>query len=522
MLGNLFNLNDPLAKTALFGNPNHNSAAVMIDDSTSWLLHPVWRTANNNEWYGQGRQGLLNQVRYDSSDKPTADYPVNVPKTAPKFPSSGIPWMVPHSDFFTSTNMNPEWSFLGYTDASTWSLNEHPGWLTLSPRGRGFNTVIKNDGEHNYSLITRVAFGAKAAGDQAGLWIFNGNQTLFAKLYSSADSAGNKIVAFSYESRFYKVNSPTSGADTTVWLKLVRNEHVLTGYCGSDDSNWVQVGDTINVTDMDGLQPNYNSWTGNRQGLFVQGSPAAFDMYIYRDAYTPIAAETPANQYGTVPSISTSGPSVLDSIDDGDWALYAGVEFGNSDYTKEPDSLFVTASSVGAGGFIEVFLDSLDSGTLIARCNISNTGSWSTFAAFGAKVLVPVSDNHDLYLKFWGNGGAGEIYRLQSIAFKGNPRPTSVRESRKGQLPKRFKLEQNYPNPFNPTTVIGYQLPAVSYVSLRVYDVLGREVATLVNGRQSAGYYNITFDAVNLPSGVYFYKIVAEKFSSVKKLVLVK
>lgn len=517
-----FNTADRLQSGALFQNPNHSSAAVMINDSTSWVVHPLWRSANGNEWYGQGRQGLLNQVRYDTSGRPIADYPDNVPRTTPKLSSSGIPWMVPHSDFFNSDKLNPEWSFLGYTALNTYSLTARPGWLTLSPRGREFNTVVKNDGEHNYSLMTKVDFSPQAASDQAGLWIFNGNQNLFAKLYGSVDSAGNRIVAFSYESRYYKVNDPSAAVDSVLWLKLVRTEHVLTGYCSSNDSDWVQVGDTINVADMDGLQPNYNSWTGNRQGLFVQGSTAAFDFYIYRDAYTPIAAECPANQYGTVPSISTTGPSMLDSINDGDWALYAGVEFGNSEYAREADSLFVTASCVGAGGFIDVFIDSLDTGTPIAECNISSTGSWSTFATFGAKVTVPVSGNHDLYMRFWGNGGTGEVFRLQSFVFKGNPRPTAVREPGTGHLPKRFEMGQNYPNPFNPTTVIRYQLSVLSHVTLKIYDVLGREVATLVDAKQSPGVHEVSFDASTYSSGVYFCRLEAGGVSLERKMVLLK
>lgn len=517
-----FNSSDPLASSSLFVNPNHCSAVATGNDSTCWVLTPGWKTANNNEWWGQGRQGQLCQVLYDASGMPTANYPDNVPIAAGKLPSSGIPWMVPHSDFFDSNELNPEWSFLGYTASSTYSLTARPGWLTLSPRGRKFNTIIKNDGEHNYSLITRLGFNPQSVSDEAGIWIFNGNQTLFGKLYSSVDSAGNKIVAFSYESRYYKINDPGGAGDSILWLKLVRNEHVLTGYCSSNDSGWVQVGDTINVADMDGLQPNYNSWTGNRQGLFVQGIPAAFDFYIYRDAYTPIAAECPANQYGTVPSISTSGPSTLDSINDGDWALYAGVEFGNSEYAKEPDSLFVTASCVGAGGFVEVFLDSLDTGTPIAECNISNTGSWNTFATFGAKVTAPVSGNHDLYLRFWGNGGAGEIFRLESMVFKGNPRPAAVREPGTGQLPKSFELGQNFPNPFNPTTAISYKLSALSSVTLKVYDVLGRKVETLVDTRENAGNHFVTFNGDKLASGVYFYTLEAGGVTLRKKMVLIK
>ena len=83
-------------------------------------------------------------------------------------------------------------------------------------------------------------------------------------------------------------------------------------------------------------------------------------------------------------------------------------------------------------------------------------------------------------------------------------------------------MEQNYPNPFNPTTVIRYTLPEASVVTLKVFDVLGREVSTLVHGRQTAGNYNIPFDARALPTGVYFYRLTAGGFSDTKKLMLVK
>jgi hypothetical protein len=85
-----------------------------------------------------------------------------------------------------------------------------------------------------------------------------------------------------------------------------------------------------------------------------------------------------------------------------------------------------------------------------------------------------------------------------------------------------FRLAQNYPNPFNPTTTIAYQLPVGSQVSLKIYDVLGREVATLVNTRQSAGYYTFTLNASNLATGIYFYRLQAGNFVSTKKMMLVK
>jgi len=112
-------------------------------------------------------------------------------------------------------------------------------------------------------------------------------------------------------------------------------------------------------------------------------------------------------------------------------------------------------------------------------------------------------------------------YRLKQIDFDGQFEYSNIIEVDAG-LPKVFALEQNYPNPFNPTTVISYQLPVASEVSLKVYDVLGREVMTLVNGRQEAGAYNFTLNAASLSSGVYFYRLQSGNFVSTKKMMLVK
>lgn len=97
---------------------------------------------------------------------------------------------------------------------------------------------------------------------------------------------------------------------------------------------------------------------------------------------------------------------------------------------------------------------------------------------------------------------------------------TSVEEN--GTVPTVFNLDQNYPNPFNPTTIISYSLPEAASVSLKVFDVLGREVQTLVNDVKNAGTYTVEFNANNLPSGVYIYRIETPNYSSVKKMLLIK
>lgn len=89
-------------------------------------------------------------------------------------------------------------------------------------------------------------------------------------------------------------------------------------------------------------------------------------------------------------------------------------------------------------------------------------------------------------------------------------------------LPQEFGLNYNYPNPFNPATKILYSLPELSFVTLRVYDVLGKEVTTLVNEEKPSGSYEVEFDGANLSSGVYYYRLKAGDFVETKKMILIK
>jgi len=90
------------------------------------------------------------------------------------------------------------------------------------------------------------------------------------------------------------------------------------------------------------------------------------------------------------------------------------------------------------------------------------------------------------------------------------------------EIPKNYSLSQNYPNPFNPVTKINYALPKDGFVKIKIYDVLSREVATLVSEVKQAGYYSVDFDATNYTSGIYFYKLEAGTFSEIRKMMLVK
>ncbi len=114
--------------------------------------------------------------------------------------------------------------------------------------------------------------------------------------------------------------------------------------------------------------------------------------------------------------------------------------------------------------------------------------------------------------------GIGTGYDIATIKYS----TLTALESISSNIPDGFKLAQNYPNPFNPGTVIGFQLATVSQTTLKVYDVLGKEVAVLVNDKLAAGEYEVTFDGSTLAGGMYFYRLTAGEFSNTKKLLLIK
>ncbi|MCW9065142.1 MAG: T9SS type A sorting domain-containing protein [Ignavibacteriaceae bacterium] len=115
----------------------------------------------------------------------------------------------------------------------------------------------------------------------------------------------------------------------------------------------------------------------------------------------------------------------------------------------------------------------------------------------------------------------GNHVDLEGDAFIEIGGPAAV-ETISNEIPTEYSLEQNYPNPFNPSTKIEYRIPEVSFVLLKVYDILGNEVATIVNQEQAAGVYRADFSGINLTSGTYFYKIQVGSFIETKKMILIK
>lgn len=165
-----------------------------------------------------------------------------------------------------------------------------------------------------------------------------------------------------------------------------------------------------------------------------------------------------------------------------------------------------------------------NSGFDVERADLNNAGNWSKIANVSGK---GTSENVNFYSFTDKNVNSGKYnYRLKQIDYNGNYEYFNLSNEVNIGVPVNYNLSQNYPNPFNPTTKINYELAFDSKVSLTVFDVSGKEVGSLVNATQPAGYYSVNFNGSSLSSGMYFYKISVDgngnNFSAVKKMILVK
>lgn len=190
-------------------------------------------------------------------------------------------------------------------------------------------------------------------------------------------------------------------------------------------------------------------------------------------------------------------------------------EWGNSIEITPDNGYIMTGMTETYGpGFWDVWVVRTDS--------LGDTLWTKTFGDLTIDVGYSINKTFDNGYVIGGYGGSyvsntydGYIMRL------GPEKPVTV-EDNENDLPNEYRLYQNYPNPFNPTTTVGYTIPISGFVQLKVYNVLGQEVAMLVNQSQAVGKYSTQFDASNLPSGVYFYKLESGDFVKVNKMLLLR
>jgi hypothetical protein len=143
----------------------------------------------------------------------------------------------------------------------------------------------------------------------------------------------------------------------------------------------------------------------------------------------------------------------------------------------------------------------------------SNAGTAWTTAFTGTNALLDIDvSTPNCCPVGWAVGAGGTILGMGLVGISGN----------NNEVPHEYNLMQNYPNPFNPVTNISFSIPKAGHVELKIYDVLGREAATIVNEFKQAGNYTVNFNASSFSSGVYFYTIKSGDFTGTKKMVLVK
>jgi hypothetical protein len=141
--------------------------------------------------------------------------------------------------------------------------------------------------------------------------------------------------------------------------------------------------------------------------------------------------------------------------------------------------------------------------------------------AYGPYTFNCKVTDHKVYFKFIVGGNLTSMF-LDSVTVIDRNAPTAV-EVETSQRIDQYQLNQNYPNPFNPATRISYQLHKSSHIHLAVYDLLGKEIAVLASGKHEAGYYEVSWDATNVASGVYFYRLMSDdNFTQMRKLILLK
>jgi len=400
-LGEFF---QPITATNVgFRRPNHMSAPLQLADGTWWTIAQSYEKYDGDDWSGKGRQTSLYQVIWEG-DRPWGIAPTSQPLLIPNLPHSGISWRSVQSDDFDGENLSPNWHFLTKKAAFAYSLSTRKGWIRLMPDTTRTHLVQKET-DHYYSAVTKVDLDATDALAKAGIYLTNGNQKVFVRLYAGFDNGKKIILDFGKDNR-----SVVNEIGNTVWLKIERTWHDLTGYYSGDGIAWKSLGEPISAVNLDKVQPNYNSWVGTSIGLFAEGKPADFDFFVCKDGFSPMFAAGYSNYFGIKTIKKESEKVVTNTSANGGWLMISGVELGKS----SPSAIEVVASSVKKGK-IEIWLDDLKTGKLIATLAVVSTGREDNWKVF-TRAVKGVTGHHDVFVKF-PEGKEGTIC-IKSVVFK--------------------------------------------------------------------------------------------------------
>ncbi len=295
------------------------------------------------------------------------------------------------------------------------------------------------------------------------------------------DGKGDSIIAIKYHSSF-------PGFDPMYNLNPTQSAERYSSYYGMNAVPWLNADGIVNDVWPFTLT-NFNNAFYGRLGI---PAPLQISVTDQRIAGDSIRATVNVNLPANLPS----GNYKLRVMAIEKWVIY----------TTPP-------GSNGESQFEHVFRKAFPNTTGTAY---NGTAGNQQFV-FTYKIDPAWKDTSMITIAFIQNDNNKEVLNVG----KGSVNITGI-NSTSSEIPGSYSLLQNYPNPFNPVTNINFSLPVDSDVRLAVYDMLGREVSLLANGRFSAGVYNVDYDASSLSSGIYFYSISAGDFKETKKMMLVK
>lgn len=357
---------------------------------------------------------------------------------------------------------------------------------------------------------------------------------------------GSTIVAASFEQGAFRstdagenwVESNTGLTATSVTSLAVSAENIFAGtYAGAGGGVFRSTDEGLTWTLV--LYGNVWALGGGGSNLFAGTVGIKGDYYVYRSTdhgntwtYTRLYARA----FASIDSILFAGnyrstdngvswmamsfpvsPAIVRSYAVLGASLFAGTDGNGVFRSTDNGSTWVSANLSGTSipGFVVIGSNLIAITTYSVFLSTNNGAAWTPvnpgLTNIGIGAITASSSN-----LFVGTGSTGVWRRPISEIIVG------VEEESEREPPEAYSLDQNYPNPFNPSTKIRFAVPRSGFASLKVYDLLGREVARLVNEELKPGRYEVTLDASHLASGVYFYRVRAGEFVETKKLILLR
>ncbi len=383
-------------------------------------------------------------------------------------------------------------------------------WDAFYDNGNTDNYLVEFDGSSNFNL-----------GQGKGLWFLSKNSISVSQTVNTVTLSQDNSYSIPIHSGWNIISNPFE--KSVAWAN-VQNMNGLAA--NTLIYNW-----NGNWTNPSSMNPYDGYYFNNTQGLTSLKIPYPTTTSLSKQQYqTPFNIN--ANSSLKI-SLDINGNELSNSIINFDES--SNNDFDNKDYFAPPgdfdDARINLVNKNLSTDYKQLFVES--------RPDISDGQS------FDLNFKNTTNKNANLKIEGIENFPGYEIYLLDKILnrFYNLKQQSSIQinsdikkqdyslligtkkfiNSLKDELtPKEFTLYQNYPNPFNPSTLIRYQIPLKELVTIKVYDILGKEVETLVNDIQDPGYYEVKFDGFNLSSGIYFYRVKAGNFSDVKKMMLIK